>query len=152
MCVIFLLTTALKLWSSRRYQSSFEDQLVGIILQISQQITRTHTHTHKTQHNSVRCTYFFSFLSRGINIVNWITMTRKSGKHLRMTYGNTGQLFWPYLGLISSVYRNLHHWRSNPVISNQIKQWVICINLSFVLLKSLIFVKKFLSLSAETTK
>ena len=29
-------------------------------------------------------------------MVNWITMTKKSGKHLRMTYGNTGQLFWPY--------------------------------------------------------
>ena len=23
-------------------------------------------------------------------------MTRKSGEHLRMTYGNTGQLFQPY--------------------------------------------------------
>ena len=29
------------------------------------------------------CTYFFFFLSRGINIVNWITMTRKSAEHLR---------------------------------------------------------------------
>ena len=28
--------------------------------------------------------------------VNWITMTRKSGKHLCMTYGTTGQLFQPY--------------------------------------------------------
>ena len=29
-------------------------------------------------------------------ILNWITMTRKCGEHLHMTYGNTGQLFWPY--------------------------------------------------------
>ena len=28
-----------------------------------------------------------------ISIGNWITMTRKSGEHLRTTYGNTGQLF-----------------------------------------------------------
>ena len=27
---------------------------------------------------------------------NWITMDRKSGEHLCMTYGNTGQLFWSY--------------------------------------------------------
>ena len=27
---------------------------------------------------------------------NWITMTRKSGKHLRTTYRTTEQLFWPY--------------------------------------------------------
>ena len=32
-------------------------------------------------------------------VVNWITMTRKSGKHLYTTYGTTG--------LISSVYRDL---------------------------------------------
>ena len=30
------------------------------------------------------------------NIMNWITMTRKSGEHLGMTYGNTGLLFRPY--------------------------------------------------------
>ena len=30
------------------------------------------------------------------NIVNWITMTRKSGEHLRTTYENTGQLFRCY--------------------------------------------------------
>ena len=29
-------------------------------------------------------------------IVNWITKTRKSGEHLRTTYGNTGQVFRPY--------------------------------------------------------
>ena len=28
--------------------------------------------------------------------INWITMTRKSGKHLHVTYGTTTQLFWPY--------------------------------------------------------
>ena len=26
-------------------------------------------------------------------IVNWITMTRKSGEHLRMTNGNTGSIY-----------------------------------------------------------
>ena len=30
------------------------------------------------------------------NIVNWITMTRKSVEHQRTIYGNTGQLFRPY--------------------------------------------------------
>ena len=34
--------------------------------------------------------------SRGINIVNWITVTRKSDEHLHTTYENTGQLFRPY--------------------------------------------------------
>ena len=36
--------------------------------------------------------------------VNWITMTRKSGEHLRAKYGNTGQLFWPYQ-FSSAVYK-----------------------------------------------
>ena len=35
--------------------------------------------------------------------MNWITTTRKSGKHLDATYGNTGQLFQPYL-VLSAVY------------------------------------------------
>ena len=39
-----------------------------------------------------RCIYF-CFQSRGTNIVNWMTMTRKSAKRLRTTYRNTGQLF-----------------------------------------------------------
>ena len=30
-----------------------------------------------------------------------------------LTYGNTGQLFSTLLGLLSNVYRDLHHWRSN---------------------------------------
>ena len=34
--------------------------------------------------------------TQGDHIVNGITMTRKSGEHLRMTYGNTGQLIRPY--------------------------------------------------------
>ena len=38
-------------------------------------------------------------------------MTRKSGKHLRATYGTVGQNHWTavltLLGLISSVYRDL---------------------------------------------
>ena len=59
------------------------------------------------------CTYFFFFLSRGINIVNWITMTRK----IRRTPMHDIQEHWTavssLLGFISSVYRNLHHWRSN---------------------------------------
>ena len=33
----------------------------------------------------------------------WITMTRKSGEHLRTIYRNTGQLFWPYK-VSSAVY------------------------------------------------
>ena len=41
--------------------------------------------------------------------VNWITITRKSAKHLRTTYRTAVSTL---LGLISSVYRNLHHWRS----------------------------------------
>ena len=36
-------------------------------------------------------------------IMNWITKTRKSGEHLRTTYGNTGQLFRPYQ-VSSAVY------------------------------------------------
>ena len=39
-----------------------------------------------------------------------ITMTRKSGKHLRATYGT---VVLTLLGLISSAYHNLRHWRSN---------------------------------------
>ena len=43
---------------------------------------------------------------------NWITVTRKSDKHLCTT-----QKHWTavstLLGLISSVYRDLHHWKSN---------------------------------------
>ena len=34
------------------------------------------------------CTYFY-FLSKGIKIVNWITMIRKSAEHLRTIFGNT---------------------------------------------------------------
>ena len=40
--------------------------------------------------------WFLHILSRGINIVNWITKTRKSAEHLRTIYGNTEQLFRPY--------------------------------------------------------
>ena len=39
----------------------------------------------------------FALKSEKINLIktlNWITMTRKSGEHLRTTY--TEQLFWPY--------------------------------------------------------
>ena len=32
----------------------------------------------------------------GDSIGNCTTTTRKSDKHLHTTYGNTGQLFWPY--------------------------------------------------------
>ena len=46
--------------------------------------------------------YIF-FLTRGINIVNWITTTRKSAEHLRTIYGNTEQLFRPYW-ISSGVY------------------------------------------------
>ena len=53
------------------------------------------------------------FLSRGINIVNWITMTRK----ICRTPTHNIREYWTadstLLGLISSVYCNLHHWRSN---------------------------------------
>ena len=37
------------------------------------------------------------------SIVNSITVSRKSGEHFRTTYGNTGQLFRPYL-VSSAVY------------------------------------------------
>ena len=40
--------------------------------------------------------------------VNWNTMTRKPGEHLRTKFGNNGQLF-DLFGLISNIY----HWRSN---------------------------------------
>ena len=39
-----------------------------------------------------------------------IIMTRKSGKHLRATYGTPVSIL---SGLLSSIHRNLHHWRSN---------------------------------------
>ena len=51
---------------------------------------------------NIRCTFFY-FLSRGINIVNWITTTRKSAEHLRTIYGNTEQLFRHY-HVSSAVY------------------------------------------------
>ena len=38
-----------------------------------------------------------------------ITMTRKSGTHLHVTYGALNSL----IGLIISTHRDLHHWRSN---------------------------------------
>ena len=46
-------------------------------------------------------------------VMNWITMTRKSGEHLRATYGNTGQLFRTYKDSSAVLYRDLHHWKSN---------------------------------------
>ena len=52
------------------------------------------------------CTYF---ISRGINIVNWITTTRKSTEHRREHWTAVSTL----LCLISSVYRNFYYWRSN---------------------------------------
>ena len=46
--------------------------------------------------------------------MNWITMTRKSGEHL---HHNIRKHRTPVstllLGFISSVYCDLHHWRSN---------------------------------------
>ena len=45
-------------------------------------------------------------------IVNWITMISKSGEHLRMTYGNTGQIFRLLLDFINSVYSDLRRCRS----------------------------------------
>ena len=53
-------------------------------------------------HKAVSVPFFYS-LSRGINIVNWITMTRKSAEHLPTIYGNTRLLFWPYK-VSSAVY------------------------------------------------
>ena len=52
-------------------------------------------------------------LGRVINIVNWITMTRKSAEHLRTTYGEHWTAVSTLFGFIRSVYCNLHHWRSN---------------------------------------
>ena len=36
-----------------------------------------------------------SILDVHFHIVNWITMTRKSGKHLQVTYRSSGQLLQP---------------------------------------------------------
>ena len=58
------------------------------------------------------CVFFFLFKSRNY-IVNWMTMTRKSGEPLYATYGNTGQLVLTLLSFISSVYHDPLHWRSN---------------------------------------
>ena len=41
-------------------------------------------------------------------------MTWKSGKHLRATYGNTKQQFWPNQDLISRVYRDLPSLEIEP--------------------------------------
>ena len=45
-------------------------------------------------------------------ILNWITMIRKSGKHYVWHTETMGNCF-NLLGLISSVYRDLLHWRLN---------------------------------------
>ena len=42
-------------------------------------------------------------------------MTRRPGKHLHVTYGTAVSTI---LGLISSAYRDLHHWRSNQQPQN----------------------------------
>ena len=62
---------------------------------------------HKRIGNTPPCNYYnlkgkeidvhFSFFFKWRNyIVNWITMSGKSGQHLCVTYENTGQLFRPY--------------------------------------------------------
>ena len=81
-------------------------------------------------------TYFY-FSSRGINIVNWITMTRKSADMIYWTAVST------LLGLISSVYRNLHHWRSNqwPQIAVlKLYNWAISSYCTQVTLNQLVMV------------
>ena len=45
--------------------------------------------------SSTSLLHIFVFKKRNY-IVNLITMTRKSGEHLRTIYGKTGQLFGPY--------------------------------------------------------
>ena len=56
---------------------------------------------------------FFYFLSRGINIVNWITMTRKSAETPTHDIRKHWTAVSILLGLISSAHHNLHHWRLN---------------------------------------
>ena len=51
--------------------------------------------------------------------MNWIIMSRKSGKHFCLTNGNTEQLIIPF---ISSVNRELLYWRSNDLCS----MWTGC--------------------------
>ena len=88
-------------------------------LRLPKKRRNAHPRNYYTSGQGNRCTYFL-FLSKGINIVNWITMTRKSSEHLRTIYGNTGQLFRPYL--ISSVYRNhhYHHYHHHVALSARI--------------------------------
>ena len=53
--------------------------------------------------------------------VNWITMIRKSGEHLRTTYGNTGQLFQPYQ-VLSAVYTAISTtW--NQTSDHRLQSW-----------------------------
>ena len=67
--------------------------------------------------------HIFYLLSRGINIVNWITMTRKSAEHLRMIYENTGQLFRPnsvssaVYTIISIIYGRSNQWPQIAVLN-----------------------------------
>ena len=44
--------------------------------------------------------------------MNWVTMTRKSGKH-SMQHTKPWTVISTLLGLISYIFHNLHHWRSN---------------------------------------
>ena len=48
-----------------------------------------------------------------MNIMNWITMTRKSAEHLRTIYGNTGHLFRSYF---NSQYQFLYSKNKNMYI------------------------------------
>ena len=60
-------------------------------------------------------------------------MSRKSGKHLRTTYGTTGKLFRPYK-VSSAVY---------IVISTSSKLWFVCLFVPSILIlrKQLVFVR-----------
>ena len=77
--------------------------------------------TRIIENRSVLCLFNFSatekdvaqgqfFLMEHSWFVNWITMTRNIRQTL--THENTGQAVSTLLGLISSVYCDLHHWRS----------------------------------------
>ena len=60
-------------------------------------------------------------LTNELWLVNWITMTRKSGKLLHITYGSTGQLVWPYL--VSSVVYNVISTTGDRTSNHRFQSW-----------------------------
>ena len=93
-----------RVWQTRLRSPDRSARRYSIELSIVNRSVRCILHGDLHFHpNKFVVVHFFIFLSRGINIVNWITMTRKSAEHLRTIYGNTGQLFRHYW-VSSAVY------------------------------------------------